>query len=285
MMSDAVVPYSERLDVLERHVRQVSDLRPRLGMVLGSGLGDLAEGIEGVRAIPFGEMPGWPPPSAPGHSGRLLLGSLHGMPVACLQGRLHMYEGLTERQVVEPVLLLRRLGVESLLLTNASGGLDPALAAGSLMVIRDHINLTGRHPLMGPNDERLGPRFPDMSAVWDAGLRARLHAAADAEDVPLTEGVYVGLTGPSYETPAEVRMLRLMGADAVGMSTVMEAIAAHWAGARICGVSLVTNAGAGLSPTPLSHEEVLTAAAEAGPALARIINRFIADLASGGDAT
>jgi purine-nucleoside phosphorylase len=282
--SDAAVPYSERLDVLERHVRRVSDLRPRLGMVLGSGLGDLADGIDDVRAIPFDEMPGWPPPSAPGHSGRLLLGSLRGMPVACLQGRLHMYEGLSERQVVEPVLLLRRLGAARLLLTNASGGLDPALAAGSLMVIRDHINLTGRHPLMGPNDDRLGPRFPDMSTVWDAGLCARLHAAAAVEDVPLSEGVYVGLTGPSYETPAEVRMLRLLGGHAVGMSTVMEAIAAHWAGARICGVSLVTNAGAGLSPTPLSHEEVLAAAAEAGPALARVISRFAGDLAGDGDA-
>ncbi len=283
-MSATFVHYSERLDELEQHVRRRSDLRPRLGMVLGSGLGSLADSIEADCVIPFDELPGWPPPSAPGHSGRLLLGTLHGLPVACLQGRLHMYEGSSERQVVEPVLLLRRLGAEMLILTNASGGLDPALPAGTLMLIRDHINLTGRHPLVGPNDDRLGPRFPDMSAVWDAGLCARLHAAAAAEGVPLAAGIYVGLLGPSYETPAEVRMLRLLGADAVGMSTVLEAIAAHWAGMRVAGVSLVTNAGAGLATAPLSHDEVLAAAAEAGPRLARVIARFADDLVSAGEA-
>jgi purine-nucleoside phosphorylase len=157
---------------------------------------------------------------------------------------------------------------------------DPAFVAGTLMVIRDHINLTGRHPLIGPHDERLGPRFPDMSAVWDPELRGRLHAAARREQVSLAEGVYLGLTGPSYETPAEVRMIRALGADAVGMSTVMEAIAAHWAGMRICGVSLVTNAGAGLSASPLGHEEVLHVAAEAGPRLAGVIGRFVEELAA-----
>jgi purine-nucleoside phosphorylase len=278
-MSDPYVPYSERLDLLEARVRAESDLRPALGLVLGSGLGGLADEIEDAVAISFAALPSWPAPSAPGHSGRLLLGRLRGLPVACLQGRLHMYEGLSERLVVEPVLLMRRLGAGRLLLTNASGGVEPAFGAGSLMVIRDHLNLTGRHPLMGPNDDRLGPRFPDMSAVWDPRERSRLHAAAAVEEVALVEGVYAGLTGPSYETPAEVRMLRVLGADAVGMSTVMEAIAAHWAGARVCGVSLVTNAGAGLSPTPLSHAEVLEAAGVAGPRLARVIGRFAEELA------
>jgi inosine/guanosine/xanthosine phosphorylase family protein len=278
-MTDILVPYSQRLDELEARVRAVSPLRPRLGMILGSGLGGLADEIRDATAIPFQDLPGWPAASAPGHSGRLLLGHLRGLPVACLQGRLHMYEGLSERLVVEPALLLRRLGATILLLTNASGGIDPTFTAGTLMVIRDHINLTGRHPLMGPNDDRLGPRFPDMTAVWDAELRASLHEAAMAEAVELAEGVYVGLTGPSYETPAEVRMLGVLGADAVGMSTVMEAIAAHWAGLRVCGISLVTNAGAGLSATPLSHDEVLEAAALAGPRLARVVGRFTADLA------
>jgi purine-nucleoside phosphorylase len=169
-----------------------------------------------------------------------------------------------------------------LLLTNASGGVNPAFGAGTLMVMRDHINLTGRNPLMGPNDDALGPRFPDMTEVWDEELRGRLHAAGRAADVALDEGVYLGLTGPTYETPAEVRMLRTMGADAVGMSTVMEAVAANWAGTRVCGVSLVTNAGAGLSPTPLTHAEVVEAANEAGPRLARVIGRFAEGLRDAG---
>jgi purine-nucleoside phosphorylase len=275
------VRFSQRLDELAAAVRSRSTLQPRVGLVLGSGLGGLADEIEVEVAIGFSELPGWPAASAPGHDGRLLMGHLRGLPVACLRGRLHMYEGLSERLVVEPALLLGRLGAPILVLTNASGGVNPRFDAGSLMVIGDHINLTGRHPLLGPNDERIGPRFPDMSAVWDPELRARLHAAARTEAVALVEGVYLGLTGPSYETPAEVRMLRTLGADAVGMSTVMEAIAAHWAGMRVCGISLVTNAGAGLSATPLTHDEVLEAARTAGPRLARIIGRFVEDLAAG----
>ena len=271
-------PFSQRLDLLEARVRAASDLRPRVGLVLGSGLGGLADEIDDAVTIDFTEMPGWPAPSAPGHSGRFVLGTLRGVPVACLQGRLHLYEGLDARQVVEPALLMGRLGAEILLLTNASGGVNPAFGAGTLMLISDHINLTGRHPLVGPNDDALGPRFPDMTEAWDRELRGRIQRAARGEDVRLHEGIYVGLTGPTYETPAEVRMLRVLGADAVGMSTVMEAIAARWSGLRVCGVSLVTNAGAGLSPTPLTHDEVLAAAAEAGPRLARVIGRFLADL-------
>lgn len=279
-MTEPFVPFSRRLDELEARVRASSDLRPRLGLVLGSGLGSLADEIVDACAIPFEEMPGWPAPSAPGHNGRLLLGTLRGVRVVCLQGRLHMYEGLTERQVVEPVLLLRRLGAEVLLLTNAAGGVNPGFTAGTLMVIRDHLNLTGRNPLIGPNDDDIGPRFPDMTEVWDGVLSDRLMAAGRAEGVELAEGVYIGLTGPSYETPAEVRMLRALGADATGMSTVMEAIAARWSGLRVCGISLVTNAGAGLSPTPLTHEEVLQAADAAGPRLGRVIGRFAAGLAA-----
>jgi purine-nucleoside phosphorylase len=281
-MPDQVVPFSQRLEALEARVRLETTLTPRLGMVLGSGLGGLADDIEERIEIPFEDMPGWPAPSVPGHDGRLILGSLDGLPVACLQGRLHMYEGLSERLVVEPALLLGRLGAPILLLTNAAGGVNPAFGAGTLMVIRDHINLTGRNPLLGPNDDALGPRFPDMSAVWDAELRARLHAAGRAERVALAEGVYLGLTGPTYETPAEVRMIRGLGADAVGMSTVVEAMAANWAGMRVCGVSLVTNPGAGLSPSPLTHAEVMEAANEAGPRLARVIGRFAADLRAEG---
>ena len=277
-MTDLIVPFSQRLDVLESRVRARTDLRPRLGMVLGSGLGGLADEIRQPVEIGFEELPGWPAASVPGHHGRLLLGTLRDVPVACLQGRLHMYEGLSERLVVEPVLLLGRLGADVLLLTNASGGVNPAFDAGTLMVIRDHLNLTGRNPLLGPNDDRLGTRYPDMTRVWDEDLRARLQAAARVEAVALAEGVYAGLTGPTYETPAEVRMLHTLGADAVGMSTVLEALAAHWAGQRVCGVSLVTNAGAGLSPHPLTHAEVVAAADAAGPRLARVIGRFVAGL-------
>jgi purine-nucleoside phosphorylase len=288
-MTDTFVPFSQRLDELEACVRARSDLRPRLGMVLGSGLGSLAGEVRDAVEIPFEEMPGWPPASVPGHSGRLLLGTLRGVPVACLRGRLHMYEGLSERLVVEPALLLGRLGADILLLTNASGGVNPAFGAGTLMVIRDHINLTGRNPLLGANDESMGPRFPDMTEVWDGELRGRLHAAARATDVALAEGIYLGLTGPTYETPAEVRMLRSLGADAVGMSTVLEAVAARWSGQRVCGVSLITNAAAGLSPTPLTHAEVVAAADEAGPRLARVIGRFaeglLAQLADVGQPT
>ncbi len=268
----------ERLALLEAAVRRRSALVPRLGIVLGSGLGGLAGELTEPVAIPFSELPGWPAASAPGHAGRLLLGRLEGLPVVMLQGRLHLYEGHDPVLVVQPVLLMGRLGAAAILLTNASGGINPTFTAGTLMVIADHLNLTGRTPLLGPNADELGPRFPDLTEVYAAALRERLHAAGRAEGIELAEGVYAGLLGPSYETPAEVRMLRTLGADAVGMSTVLEAIAARWAGLPVCAVSLVTNPGAGYTGEPLTHEEVLTAGAEAGPRLARVIRRFVRDL-------
>lgn len=271
-----------RLDALEAAVRVRTSLVPRLGMVLGSGLGGLADAVMDPVVIPFSELPGWPEASAPGHRGRLLLGHLEGVPVACLQGRLHMYEGLSALDVAEPALLMGRLGAPDLLLTNASGGVNHAFRAGTLMLLSDHLNLTGRSPLLGPNDDAVGPRFLDLTAVYDPDLRVRLRRAAEASAVSLHEGVYAGLLGPTYETPAEVRMLRVLGADAVGMSTVMEAIAARWAGMRVGAISLITNAGAGISPTPLTHDEVLEAAAEAGPRLAAVVRRFVRDLADGG---
>jgi purine-nucleoside phosphorylase len=267
------------LATLVAAVRARTDLVPRVGLVLGSGLGSLAEGLEGAVAIPFEDLPGWPVATAPGHVGRLLLGRLGGVPVAALQGRFHLYEGNDPGLVVQPVLLFRRLGADVVILTNAAGGVNPAFGPGTLMVMTDHLNLTGRTPLLGANADELGPRFPDMTGVWSPRLRERLHAAAVAEGVSLDEGIYAGLLGPAYETPAEVRMLRTMGADSVGMSTVLEAIAARWAGLEVCGVSLVTNAGAGYSGQPLTHEEVLAAGAEAGPRLARVLRRFIGELA------
>jgi purine-nucleoside phosphorylase len=267
-----------RLDALEAAVRRRSDLVPELGIVLGSGLGGLADELQDAVAIPFDELPGWPAATAPGHAGRLLLGRLAGRPVVMLQGRFHLYEGNAPGLVVQPVLLFRRLGAKVVVLTNAAGGLDPTFGPGTLMVIRDHLNLTGQNPLIGPNSDGLGERFPDMTDAWSARLRGRLHAAGLAEGVELGEGVYVGLTGPNYETPAEVRLFAAHGGHAVGMSTVMECIAARWAGLEVCGVSLVTNAGAGYSGEPLTHEEVLAAGNEAGPRLARVIRRFVADL-------
>jgi purine-nucleoside phosphorylase len=267
-----------RLDALERAVRARTDLRPVAGIVLGSGLGGLADELEDAVSIPFDELPGWPPATAPGHVGRILLGHLAGTPVAMLQGRFHMYEGNDPGLVVQPVLLFRRLGARLVVLTNAAGGINPEFGPGTLMVIRDHLNLTGRSPLMGPNADGLGARFPDLVNAWNDRLRAQLQQAAVAEGVRFEEGIYAGLTGPQYETPAEVRMLRGLGADAVGMSTVLECIAARWAGLEVCGVSLITNAGAGYTGQPLTHEEVLAAGAEAGPRLARVIRRFIGDL-------
>ena len=270
-----------RLAALEAAVRRRSDLVPEVGIVLGSGLGGLADDLVDAVAIPFSELPGWPPATAPGHIGRLLLGRLDGVAVAMLQGRLHVYEGNDPGLVVQPVLLMGRLGAKVVVLTNAAGGVDPGYGPGTLMIISDHINLTGRTPLLGPNADDIGPRFVDLTDVWSPRLRARLREAFAAEDVAHKEGIYIGLLGPSYETPAEVRMLRTLGADAVGMSTVLEAIAARWAGIELCGVSLVTNAGAGYTGQPLTHEEVLEAGAEAGPRLARVIRRFVSGLASG----
>ena len=269
------------LATLERAVRDRTDLRPAVGLVLGSGLGGLADALDLETVVPFAELPGWPEATAPGHAGRLLFGRLSGVPVVVQQGRFHLYEGHSAGFVAQPVLLMRRLGAEILVLTNAAGGVNPAFAAGTLMVIADHLNLTGRSPLIGPNAPEIGPRFPDMTEVWDVDLRSRLHGAAAAEGVALAEGIYACLPGPSYETPAEVRMLARLGADAVGMSTVLEAVAARWAGMRACGLSLVTNPGAGLSGAELSHAEVLAAAEAAGPRLSRVIARFVGELGLG----
>ena len=195
--------------------------------------------------MPKAALPGWPPATAPGHAGRLLFGRLGSIPVVVLQGRMHLYEGNHPGLVVQPVLLFKRLGARVVILTNAAGGLNPEWGPGALMVIRDHLNLTGLNPLLGPNADSIGPRFPDLTDAWSGRLRARLHAAAEAEGVALREGVYVGLLGPNYETPAEVRLYRQLGGDAVGMSTVLECIAARWTGLEAAGVSIITNAGAG----------------------------------------
>ncbi len=269
-----------RLAALVEAVRDRTSIVPEVGIVLGSGLGGLVDDLSDAVSIPFADMPGWPAATAPGHAGRLLLGNIGGRSVVMLQGRFHLYEGNDPGLVIQPVLLFSQLGARIVVLTNAAGGLDPSFGPGTLMVMRDHINLTGRSPLMGPNADALGARFPDLTNAWSPRLRERLQAAAAAEEVDLEEGIYVGLTGPTYETPAEVRMLAGLGGHAVGMSTVLECIAARWVGLEVCGVSLVTNAGAGYSGEPLTHDEVLAAGLVAGPRLARVIRRFLADLPS-----
>jgi purine-nucleoside phosphorylase len=269
-----------RLDALEAAVRARTDLRPVAGVVLGSGLGGLADELTDAVAIPFDDLPGWPAATAPGHVGQLLVGRIGETPVVMLQGRFHVYEGNDPGLVVQPVLLFQRLGARLVVLTNAAGGINPDFGPGTLMVIADHLNLTGLTPLEGPNADSLGERFTDLTNAWDPELREGLLAAGRAEGIDLEQGVYAGLVGPQYETPAEVRMLRTLGADSVGMSTVLECIAARWAGLKVCGVSLVTNAGAGYTGEVLTHEEVLTEGAEAGPRLARVIRRFLADLPS-----
>jgi purine-nucleoside phosphorylase len=279
-----------RLAALATAVRQRTELAPDVGIVLGSGLGGLADRLEDAVIVPTSELqaaaeaagvPSWPAASAPGHAGRLILGRLSGHPVVCLQGRFHLYEGHSPALVVQPVLLMGELGARVIVLTNAAGGIEPSFGPGTLMVIRDHINLTGLNPLVGPNDDALGPRFPDLVDAWSPRLRRLLQKAAADCGVVLAEGVYAGLLGPNYETPAEVCMLRTLGADAVGMSTVLEAIAARWAGLEVCGISLVTNHAAGITDQPIAHEDVLRIGAEAGARLAPVLERFVNSLGEG----
>jgi purine-nucleoside phosphorylase len=231
-----------------------------VAVVLGSGLGAFADELTDVRSLPFAELPGFPQATVKGHKGRLAYGSLGGCPVLALQGRLHGYEGHDVATVAFPARVLGVLGARALVVTNAAGGIGKELSPGDLMRITDHINLTGKSPLTGENEEALGPRFPDLSRAYDERLAAALGEAARAAGQTLRHGVYVQMPGPSYETPAEIRMARLLGADAVGMSTVPEVIAAAHQGLPVCGISCITNHAAGIAPHPLSHEEVIAVA-------------------------
>jgi purine-nucleoside phosphorylase len=245
-------------------VRQAGDvLRGRLGaapvvaVVLGSGLGDFAETLADAVSIPYGDIPHWPESRVVGHAGRLVAGTLGGRLVAALAGRCHLYEGHDAQTVTFGVRVLGLVGVRTLILTNAAGGINTGFSEGALMVIDDHINLTGANPLVGENDERFGPRFPDMTEVYSSRLRRLAHEAGLAAGLRLPHGVYAALLGPSYETPAEIRYLRAIGADAVGMSTAAEAIAARHMGLEVLGLSCISNMAAGVLPQPLRHDEVL----------------------------
>ncbi|MGE0709057.1 MAG: purine-nucleoside phosphorylase [Planctomycetota bacterium] len=249
---------------------------PRLGVILGSGLGGLAERLEDALFIPYADVPYFPTSTVEGHAGRLVVGDLPGpdgesTPVVALQGRFHLYEGYDAGQVVFPVRALARLGLEAFIITNAAGGIDPSLAPGDLMAITDHVNLTGQNPLMGSHDDRLGPRFPDMCNAYDPELRALLREVAASQGLELREGVYTVLSGPSYETPAEVRMLARLGCDACGMSTIPEVVACRQMGVRVLGISLISNHAAGIATEPLTHQEVMETANRVAPSFVDLV--------------
>ena len=253
-------PYYDRVEETAAAVRARGGRLPETAIVLGSGLGDFADTLLDAIATPYGELPHWPASKVVGHAGRLVIGDVQGKRVAALSGRAHFYEGHDLATVVFATRVMGRLGVKQMILTNAAGGINTGFAQGALMIIDDHINLLGSNPLVGPNDDRFGLRFPDMSDVYSRRLRDVAVAAARAKGVPVSHGVYVAVHGPSYETPAEIRFLRTIGADAVGMSTVPEAIAARHMGMEVLGISCITNMAAGVLPHPLVHEEVMETA-------------------------
>jgi len=262
------------LDAAASFVRARAPEKPLIGLVLGSGLGGYAAGLEGRTALAYTSIPGFPAPAVAGHRGELVLGKVRGVSVACLSGRVHLYEGHAPERVVFGVRLLAAVGCRAVLLTNAAGGIREGLRPGALLLIADHVNLTGTNPLVGPNEPG-HPRFPDMTAAYDIGLRELARDTAREAGIDLTEGVYAGVLGPSYETPAEIRALKTLGADAVGMSTVLEVIALRHRNVRVGALSVITNLAAGLAGRALDHDEVQAAAAEARERLERLLSGWI----------
>ena len=255
---------------------------PRVGIVLGSGLGGVADAVVDAVHIGYEELPGFPQPTVAGHAGRAVLGTIAGTPVAVLQGRAHVYEGGPLDELRTPIRALKQAGAEILVLTNAAGSLRPDVGPGRLLAISDHINLTGVNVLIGANDDAVGPRFPPLRDAYDPELRAELSAAAGALGIDLAEGVYLAVSGPSFETAAEIRAFRTLGADAVGMSTVHETIVARHCGLRVLAVSVITNLAEGLSDTELSHEQTLRDAQRASGDLARLLLRFLGERSGAG---
>ncbi|MBQ8090414.1 MAG: purine-nucleoside phosphorylase [Pyramidobacter sp.] len=248
---------------------------PQVAIILGSGLSELAEAVNDPVIIPYGEIPGWKASTAPGHIGRLLCGTIGGVPVVVMQGRLHCYEGYTPWETTLPVRVFGLWGVKTLIVTNASGGVNWDYSAGDVALITDHINLTGLNPLTGPNNTEWGPRFPDMSEAYSKRLLSIAKEAAAALQLPVHESVYIGMAGPSYETPAEIRMARALGADIVGMSTVHEVIAANHMGMEVCGISCVSNQAAGMNGGKLSHQEVLDQMSRSSEKVAYLISKML----------
>ena len=292
-MTDTVF---DRATAAAAFILERTPLRPRIGIVLGSGLGAFAAELADAAAISFEEIPNFPRSTVVGHSGRLVVGTIAGVPVAVMQGRVHAYEGYSSDDVVFPIRVLGRIGVAQLILTNAAGGINPAFRQGQLVLIADHINLSGRNPIAGPPDQRFGPRFFDMTEAYSARLRSLAHEAARTVELPsedaksgleevavgfrFDEGVYCSVLGPSFETPAEIRAFRALGADLIGMSTVQETIAARQMGIEVLGISCVTNLAAGIQKEPLSHEEVLATGRAVEALLAAVLRRVVPMMAA-----
>jgi purine-nucleoside phosphorylase len=268
----------ERATHAARFIRSRLSAEPRTALVLGSGLGAFADELEDAEQFPYEELPGFARPTVEGHAGRLVVGSVEGHLVAVMQGRFHYYEGYTLDEVTFPIRTLGVLGVKSLVLTNAAGGLNNSYTQGALVVISDHLNLMGVNPLIGRNDERFGARFPDMTEVYDHEFQDIAVKEAQSMNLELRRGIYAALSGPSYETPAEIRMLRLLGADAVGMSTVPEAIVARQMGMRVLGLSCITNMAAGVTDQPINHEEVIETGERVRSTFAGLLRRVIPKL-------
>jgi purine-nucleoside phosphorylase len=268
----------EKLNETISYLKNQTTIQPTVGIILGSGLGSFASQIAVDKSIPYKEIPHFLTPSIEGHSGKMIFGTVGKTPVVCLQGRVHFYEGHSMTDVVYPMRTLAKLGIHTLFVTNAAGGLDPAMEPGDFMIIDDHINLMGTNPLIGSNEKQLGPRFPDMTEAYSASLRERLAQTLSQHKVRFHRGIYCALSGPTYETPAEVRHLRMIGGSAVGMSTVPEVIIANHMGVKVCGVSCITNKAAGISPQKLSHDEVTETANRVESQFTTFVKDYIASL-------
>lgn len=262
-------------------LRQKTDFKPVAGIILGSGLGEFAQEIEVKTELPYSQIEGFPVSTVAGHDGKFIFGTLQGISLVCMKGRVHFYEGYCMSDVVLPVRLMHCMGVKTLLLTNAAGGVAEGMKAGDLMMLTDQISCFVPNPLIGQNEEEFGPRFPDMSQIYDVKLQQVIRDAAKKHGISLKEGVYVQLTGPSYESPAEIRMLKALGAGAVGMSTAVEAIVARHMGMQVGGISCISNLAAGLNPQPLSHAEVQQAADLAAPRFKSLVKEVILHLQEG----
>ena len=270
-------PVYEKLMKCYESFRQKIDFKPEVAIVLGSGLGDYADDIRVEAELDYHEIEGFPVSTVPGHAGKFIFGYVNDVPVVCMKGRVHYYEGYPIQDVVLPARLMKLMGAKILFLTNASGGINPSFTAGDFMMLTDHVSLWAPNPLIGANIDELGVRFPDMTHVYDADLQNALRETAKRCGISLKEGIYAQLTGPSFESPAEIRLLHGLGIDAVGMSTVVEAIAANHMGMKICCISFVSNLAAGMTDNPLTHEEVQEAASAAAPRFRRLITEAVTD--------
>lgn len=267
-----------RINEAKEYILEKVGFTPKIALILGSGLGDMAEEAEDKAAIDYKDIPNFPVSTVPGHKGRLVFGTIRGKKAAFMQGRFHYYEGYKMEDVVFPIWVFKALGVKKLIVTNAAGGINTSFKPGDLMLIKGHINYTNNNPLIGPNIEEFGPRFPDMSEAYSKELTEVVKASADANGIKLQEGTYIYLTGPSYETPAEIRAFRVLGADAVGMSTVPEVIAANHCGIKVAGISCITNMAAGILDKPLNHQEVMETADRVKENFSKLIKSVVENI-------